>query len=90
MANEGSDVYFANLMSIALPKPLEFSEAGRLYLDGFYRGHDADTTAKRIDAIRKHILKEEMLVTSTEGTNTDESELRALEYYVLIDAGFDE
>lgn len=73
-----------------LPPQISFSKEGRQYLDSFYQGHDADTTAKKIDAIHRHILKEDVLVTSSEGVENLGAELVALEYYVLTDAGFNE
>jgi len=77
-------------MTLELPPQIDFSDPGRKYLDSFYQGHAADTIAKKIEAIRVHILKEDVMVTSAFGVDSDESELLALEYYVLLEAGFDE
>ena len=77
-------------MTLELPKQIGFSEPGRQYLEGFYLGHGANTVQKKIEAIRTFILKEDVLVTSVTGADNDAAELLALEYYVLLEAGFDE
>jgi len=79
-------------MKTAPAETMEFTEAGKKFLDAFYEGTRTDKkdTAAKIEAIRRHIIKGEMLITSYEGVEPPESELRALEYFVLIQNGFEE
>jgi hypothetical protein len=79
-------------MSTPISQPqTEFSPEGRAFLDAFYNATKTpnDVEAK-IGALRDHFVKEEMQVTSYSGDNDSQMELRALEYYYLIQSGIDE
>jgi len=71
---------------------MEFSQEGRAFLDAFYRATKTplDNTEAKIGALRKHQIKEDMQVTSADGDISAEMELRALEYYVLMENGIEE
>jgi len=59
--------------------PGEFSAPAQILLHAFYQAHGASTTPEKIRVLRDHFIKEPMMVT----VDTEEAELRAIEYYVL-------
>ena len=73
-------------MNETLPPAQPFCKPGRDFLDAFYVGHNATTDAEKINAVREFFVKEPMLVTGV----TDDTELLALEYWVLMEMGFPE
>ena len=72
-------------MEATLPKNQPFSAGAMNVLNAIYASKNVapDDTGGKIIALRAHVIKEEMLVASTDGILDDEAELRALEHYVL-------
>ncbi len=54
------------------------------WLQAFYTAQSAHTTELKIKALRQYFIKQDMCVTS----NGPEDELLSLEYYVLMEYGF--
>jgi hypothetical protein len=73
----------------SLPAQESFSESGQKFLDAIYSAHHAFNTVEKISAL-KTFLKKEVMVTSYSGDDSEQSDLLALEYFVLIESGFDE
>jgi len=78
-------------MTLDLPPPVDFSKTSRDFIDAFYRASRIDLSdlEDKISALRGY-FGSEMLVTSMDGDESKDSELRALECYFLIQAGIDE
>jgi hypothetical protein len=70
----------------------EFSPPGLQFLGAFYEGNHiaAHDTEAKIQALRNQVAGDGMLVTSAGGEDTPSFELRALEYFYLIENGFNE
>ena len=72
-------------MEATLPQYQPFSARAMNVLNAIYASKNVapEDTSGKISALRDHVIKEEMLVASTDGILDDEAELRALEHYVL-------
>lgn len=77
-------------MPTPLPPPKDFSQASRQFLNGIYEGYFAESPQEKVGVLREYLIESEMLVTAHEGDESIESELRGLEYFVLLEKGFHE
>lgn len=73
-----------------LPAQQGFSEAGQQFLDAIYSSRQAGTDSEKISALTAYMKKGELIVTSYSGEDSEKNDLLALEYFVLIENGFNE
>lgn len=71
-----------------LEEPKAFSDLGQRFLDSFYQANKVETDGDKIKALQQRFIKGDMLITGV--TNNVPAELRALEYYILMELGFPE
>jgi hypothetical protein len=70
---------------------VEFSSASREFINAYYKATKTDITDvyAKIQTMR-NAVGQEVLVTSYDGCDCPDDELRALEYYYLMLSGIDE
>jgi len=64
-----------------LPPATDFSSEGRCALNAFYRNRGANSDSEKMNALMAYSIKDTLISTHT---------LRQLEYFVLMQWGFDE